>query len=263
MDILLLVLTGMFASICGAIVGLGGGFIIVPFLALFYVMPASQMVGTSMAVMMFSALSGTWAFAKQKRIDYKSGMTFSLAMIPCSILGAWTITFIANKAFFIAFGIFQLLMAVFVLVKPNKRVERFLPPTVTRTFIDATGKEYTYSFNLWFGMGVSFFVGYLSSLFGIGGGSVMVSTMVLLLAFPAHIATATSMFSILLTSVIGTVSHIAFDNVVWSKVWWLAAGALLGGQFGAKIASKLPAKLILRFLSVCLMIVAVRLMFKG
>lgn len=112
-------------------------------------------------------------------------------------------------------------------------------------------------------MTLSFFVGYLSSLFGIGGGSVLVTAMVLLMAFPAHIAIATSMFAILFSSIVGTISHAAFDNILWGMVWWLAAGALIGGQVGAKIAAKLPAKLILRILAVCLMIVAIRLMLKG
>ncbi len=262
MESMLLLLIGAFAALCGSIVGLGGGFIIVPLLALLYEMPAAHIVGTSMAVLLFSAISSTWAYAKQKRIDYASGLAFSVAMIPGSILGAWTTKFMTNKAFFIAFGIFLFLMALFLLLKPNKKADRFLRPTVTRTFVDASGQEHTYSYHRGFAVSIAFVVGFLSSLFGIGGGSVMVPTMVLLLTFPAHIATATSMFSILISAIVGTASHMAFQHIVWSKVLWLAIGALVGGQVGAKIASKLPAKAILRTLSVCLMIVAIRLMFK-
>jgi uncharacterized membrane protein YfcA len=258
-----LILIGIIASICGSIVGLGGGFIIVPFLAMFYKMPVSQIVGTSMAVLMFSSISSVLEFTKQKRIDYKSGFMYSIAMFPGSILGARITNFVSNKVFFIALGIFLLLMALFLLFKPNKKQENFLYPSVTRTLIDGSGQEFTYSFNLWFGIAVAFVAGFLSSLFGIGGGSVMVPTMVLLLSFPAHIAAATSMLSILLSSIVGTVSHMSFGHVVWNKVWFLAAGALIGGQLGAKIASKVPAKAILRVLSLCLMFVAIRLMFKG
>jgi uncharacterized membrane protein YfcA len=257
-----LFLIGTFAGVSGSIVGLGGGFIIVPFLIFLFSLSPAQISGTSMAVLFFTAISSTWTYSKQKRIDYKSGMAFAAAMIPGSILGAWVADFMTNRAFFVAFGIFLLCIACFLLFKPSKQVQHFLPPTVTRTFVDATGQTFTYSFNHWFGIAVAFVVGFLSSLFGIGGGSVMVPTMALLLSFPAHIAAATSMFSILLSSAVGTVSHMALHNVIWSKVLWLAPGALIGGRLGAQIAAKLPAKLLLRILATTLIIVSIRLISK-
>ncbi|GGO06062.1 hypothetical protein [Saccharibacillus kuerlensis] len=43
----------------------------------------------------------------------------------------------------------------------------------------------------------------------------------------------------------------------------ITLGALASGQIGARIASKIPAKAVVRVLSVCLLLAAVRLMFKG
>lgn len=263
MEYVLLVLVGMLAAVSGGIAGLGGGFIIVPVLALMYTMPVSQISGTSMAVLFVSAISSTWAYARQKRIDYRSGLAFSVAMIPGSVLGAWTTSIVGSRVFFIALGLFLMLMAVVINFKPTQSRGGFLRPTVTRNFIDASGAEHRYAFNLWFGSGVALFVGFISSLFGIGGGSVMVPTMILFLAFPPHIATATSMFSILLSSLVGTISHVVLDHLLWGTFIWLAIGALAGGQIGAKLASKIPGLVIVRILSVCLFIVAIRLMFKG
>ncbi len=263
MENILLVLVGMLAAVSGAIAGLGGGFIIVPILALMYTMPVSQISGTSMAVLFVSAISSTWAYARQKRIDYRSGLAFSVAMIPGSVLGAWTTSVVGSRVFFIALGLFLMLMAIVINFKPSKSRGGFLRPKVTRSFMDASGLEHRYAFNLWFGSGVAFFVGFISSLFGIGGGSVMVPTMILFLAFPPHIATATSMFSILLSSLVGTISHVVLNHVLWGTFIWLAIGALVGGQIGAKLASKIPGLIIVRILSVCLFIVAIRLMFKG
>ncbi|MFM9279303.1 sulfite exporter TauE/SafE family protein [Paenibacillus jiagnxiensis] len=263
MESLLLVLIGMLAAISGAIAGLGGGFIIVPVLAFMYTIPVSNISGTSMAVLFVSAISSTLAYARQKRIDYRSGLAFSIAMVPGSVLGAWTTSVVGSRVFFIALGLFLMLMAVVINFKPTRSKGGFLRPTVSRTISDTSGLEHSYAFNMWFGATVAFFVGFISSLFGIGGGSVMVPTMILFLAFPPHIATATSMFSILLSSLVGTVSHVALGHVMWGTFVWLAIGALVGGQIGAKIASKIPAKVIIRILSVCLFIVAIRLMFKG
>ncbi|MEK3788612.1 sulfite exporter TauE/SafE family protein [Paenibacillus sp. FSL K6-1230] len=263
MENLVLFLIGMLAAISGAIAGLGGGFIIVPVLAFMYTLPVYNISGTAMAVLLVSAISSTISYARQKRIDYRSGLIFSIAMIPGSILGAWTTSVVASRVFFIALGLFLLLMAVMINFRPTSSRGGFLKPTTSRIFVDATGLEHSYSFNITFGSVVAFFVGFLSSLFGIGGGSVMVPTMILFLAFPAHIATATSMFTILLSSLVGTVSHAVLGHVLWGTFVWLAIGALLGGQIGARIASRIPAKLIIRVLSICLFIVAIRLMFKG
>ncbi len=263
MEIILLIAVGMIASICGAVAGLGGGFIIVPVLALMYVIPVSDISGTSMAVLFVSAISSTIAYAGQKRIDYRSGFSFAVAMIPGSILGAWTTGIVENRVFFVSLGIFLVLMAISINFKPTKSRSGFLKPNVSRSLLDASGIRHEYSFNMAFAAGVAFFVGFLSSLFGIGGGSVMVPTMILFLAFPPHIATATSMFSILLSAFVGTVSHAVLGHVMWDKFIWLAIGALAGGQIGARIASKIPAIAVVRVLSVCLLIAAVRLMFKG
>ncbi|MFC0475293.1 sulfite exporter TauE/SafE family protein [Robertmurraya beringensis] len=259
MENIVLLSIGMIAAMFGSLVGLGGGFIIVPSLALLYSYPVADIIGTSMAVLVFSSLTSTFVFAKQKRIDYKSGGLFAFAMVPGSILGAWIADFITSKAFFISFGLFMLLMAISLIVKPSKGIS--LMPTTNRTIVDSTGKEYSYSFNLKVGTFIAILVGFLSSLFGIGGGSVMVPTMVLLLTFPVHIATATSSFFILITAVIGSISHMMFDHILWEKVLFLALGSVVGGHFGAKIAAKVPEKTILGVLSTCLIVVAVRLMF--
>ncbi|NGZ77749.1 sulfite exporter TauE/SafE family protein [Saccharibacillus alkalitolerans] len=263
MEIILLISVGMLASVCGAAAGLGGGFIIVPVLALLYVIPVSDISGTSMAVLFVSAISSTIAYARQKRIDYRSGLSFAVAMIPGSILGAWTTGIVGNRVFFVSLGIFLVLMAISINFKPTESRSGFLKPNASRSLLDASGIRHEYSFNMTFAAGVAFFVGFLSSLFGIGGGSVMVPTMILFLAFPPHIATATSMFSILVSAFVGTLSHALLGHVMWDKFIWLALGALAGGQIGARIASKIPAIAVVRVLSVCLLIAAVRLMFKG
>ena len=259
----LLFLVGLFAAVSGSVVGLGGGFIIVPILALFQDMEVSQIVGTSMAVLFFTSLSSTLRYSKQKRIDMRSGLMFAIAMAPGSIFGAWLTNYITDKIFFVSFGLFMMFVSMSLIFKPSKKMELPFRTTVTRRFVDSFGKEYIFSFNQWVGISIAFFAGILSSLFGIGGGSIMVPTMILLLSFPVHIAAATSMFSILLSSIVGTASHFAYNHIEWSMVVWLAAGSLIGGQLGAKISSKLPEKIILRVLSVFLIIVAIRLMMNA
>jgi uncharacterized membrane protein YfcA len=261
-DSLLLFAVGMFAGFSGSIVGLGGGFIVVPALAFWFDMPAPLIVGTSMAVLFFNSISSTLSYAKQRRIDFGAGAVFAAVAIPGSILGAMAAEQMTSKGFYIGFGCFLIFISLFLLFKPKKPIELPLPPTVHRSFTDSSGQLFEYSYNRALGMFISFFVGFLSSLLGIGGGSMMVPTMALLLHFPPHIATATSMFNIFLSAIVGSTTHLLLGNIDWWKVLFLAPGAFVGGQLGARVAAKLPAQSLLRLLAVMLILVALRLITK-
>jgi len=262
LESLLLFLIGSLAGFSGAIVGLGGGFIVVPALTfLFAGMLPERIVGTSMAVLFFNSISSTLAYARQKRIDFAAGLSFAAASVPGSILGAWTAEGM-QEWFFTAFGCFLIFISLFLLFKPKRPLELPLAKTTHRRFTDAGGTFFEYSYNRHVGIAVSFFVGYVASLLGIGGGSLLVPTMALLLSFPPHIATATSMFTIFLSAIISSGTHWALGNIDWMKVLFLAPGAFLGGQLGARVASKLPAQLLLRILAVMLILVALRLITK-
>lgn len=255
---------GLAAGMSGSLVGLGGGFIVVPALAfLFPDMQPSLLAGTSMAMLLCNSISSTYVYAKQKRIDYKAALAFATASIPGSIIGALLANHISGKIFFICFGIFLIVIALLLLFKPNNPIAWPFKPTVRRSFIDHSGERFEFSYHMPTGIIISFFVGFLASLFGVGGGSLMIPTMTLLLCFPPHIAVATSMLQIFLSAVVSTSTHAFLNNIDWLMVLFLAPGAIIGGQIGARLAKRLPAKLLLRLLSVFLILVSLRLLVNG
>lgn len=264
MTFVVLVCIGALAGLSGSLVGLGGGFIVVPALAFLYPeMPPSLLVGTSMAVLLFNSISSTIVYAKQKRIDYEAALRFAAASIPGSIGGAMIADGIEGKLFFVGFGAFLLFVALLLLLKPKEPVRWPLKPTARRGFVDAGGDRFDYEYHLPTGIVISFLVGFLASLFGVGGGSLMVPTMTLLLQFPPHIAVATSMLQIFLSAIVSASTHAVLGNIDWLMVLCLAPGAWIGGQLGARLARRVPAKLLLRILAALLVWVAIRLMMKG
>ena len=65
---------GFFTGAYGALIGAGGGFILVPALLILFPNEAPEIVTSiSLAVVFFNALSGTIAYARSQRIDYKIG----------------------------------------------------------------------------------------------------------------------------------------------------------------------------------------------
>src|SRR3972149_3540232 len=82
--ILSLGLFGVIAGFFGGMLGVGGGVIIIPLLILLFNLDARQAVGTSLVMIVFTALSATFAYDRQKRIDWKIGLTGASVTVPAA-----------------------------------------------------------------------------------------------------------------------------------------------------------------------------------
>ncbi len=272
---LLWAVVGVGVGTYGTLVGAGGGFVMVPIflLAISGISPA-EAAGTSLAVVFFNAVSGTASYVRQGRVDFRTGTLFAIATIPGSIIGAYLSNLFSNRPFYIVFGLFLIAIAVFLNVRPDPRAAPALatPETgavpiqprgwVARSITDRGGEEFTYTFNMAGGIALSVVVGFLSSILGIGGGIIHVPAMVFLFNFPAHIATATSHYVLVISALVGALSHLAAGDIRWVPMIGLSIGVIPGAQIGAKLSQRLHGKWILRGLSLALAVVGLRLLFK-
>ena len=130
-----------------------------------------------------------------------------------------------------------------------------------RRLTDADGTTYHYAFNPSVGVVLSIFVGFVSSLLGVGGGFIHVPALVNLLDFPVHIATATSHFVLAIMALTGTLAHIAQGVFMHGvrRTLLLGIGVVVGAQFGALLSKRVGGKLIIRGLAVALVFVGIRL----
>lgn len=269
LEIVEFVLFGFAVGIYGALVGAGGGFVIVPILLLVFRFTPQQAAGTSLAAVFCGAVSATLAFVRQRRIDYQTGWRFAAATIPSALIGGQIASFFTSGAFKVLFGLLLLVLAVFLNLRPDPSRAKLaspdsgpLPPGfVRRSLTDARGVHYLYAFNLRNGIIFSFFVGFISSIFGIGGGIVHVPAMVFLFGFPAHLATATSQFVLLFTSLSGSLPYFVRGDVLLAPAAALGIGVIAGAQVGAAVAQRVKGRIIVRFLSAALILVGLRLIY--
>lgn len=267
-EIVLLVLLGLLAAIFGSIVGLGGGIIIVPSLILFgsvltgEPITHSTAVGTSLAVLIATALASTLSYMKTKRVDFRIGWMLFITSGPAAMIGSALTGQLQGGIFQLVFGVFMLLMAVLLMMRERMKPSSKQWP-VRREWTDASGAVHEYGFAVLPGLAVGFGVGLVSGLFGIGGGSLFVPVMVLLFRFPPHVATATSMFVIFLSSILGSGVKASLGEVDWLLVLALVPGAWIGGKIGAKIASRMSGKGLLWLLRVTLILLAGQLIYEG
>ncbi len=266
LEYLWLIPLGFVVGAYGTLIGAGGGFLLVPVLLLLYPRETPETITSiSLAVVFFNALSGSIAYGRLKRIEYRSGLIFSAATIPGAILGALATAFISRQFFDSIFGLLLITLSVFLAIKPGGRQKELqsCPPNHREcTLTESDGTVHRFSYNQALGIAVSLAVGFVSSLLGIGGGIIHVPVLVHLLNFPVHIATATSHFVLANMALTGTLTHIAtgaFTHGV-RRTLLLSLGVLLGSQLGARLSGKMQGTWIIRGLAIALAAVGIRLL---
>jgi uncharacterized membrane protein YfcA len=251
----------------GTLIGAGGGFILIPILLLLFPdMQPNVVTSISLSIVFLNACSGSFAYARLKRIDYRSAITFGLATLPGSVLGAILTGFIPRRTFDIILGCVLILVAVFLFINPDEgayKSKNINKINAYRDFIDRDGNRYEYCFNIKTGIFISFFVGFISSFLGIGGGIFHVPALISLLDFPAHVATATSHFVLAIMALSGTIVHLINGTLLQGikTTMYIGFGVIAGAQVGAHFSNKVKPKGIVKALAVALIVVGLRLLF--
>lgn len=266
MEFVLLFVIAMCSGIIGALVGLGGGVILVPAtlfigvtLGMIPDITPQTVVGLSVIMMIFTGLASTLSYVKSGTVDFKTGFLFFAGSIPGTMIGAYINKGLDLPSFNLYFGILLIILAVILLVRDYlKPVKWFVEHGTKREYIDADGKKFVYGYPIWFAFLLTFFVGMCSGLFGIGGGSMIVPAMLILFLFPPHVAVATSMFLVFLTSIVNSGSHIYLGNVPWLYTLPVIPGAYIGAKLGARLNKKLNSKTLVVALRIVLLLLGVR-----
>jgi uncharacterized membrane protein YfcA len=102
--------------------------------------------------------------------------------------------------------------------------------------------------------------GLLSGLFGVGGGTVIVPLLVLLLRFDQRLAAGTSLAAIVPTATVGVISYAVHGSVAWIPALILAAGAVGGAQIGTWLLPRL-SQTVLRWCFVAFLVTVIVSLF--
>jgi uncharacterized membrane protein YfcA len=257
---------GFVVGVFGTLIGAGGGFVLMPVLLLLYPSQSPETITSiSLAVVFLNALSGSCAYARMKRIDYKSGLLFAAAAVPGAVLGALSTAYIPRRLFDAVFGLLLIAASIILVGRPRSQeptAAESCSHHVSRSLVGRDGAVLAFSYNARLGVLLSFFVGYASSLLGIGGGVLHVPLLVHVLNFPVHIATATSHFMLAIMALTGTIVHIATGSFTHGvrRTIALAIGVLLGAQLGAFLSTRVHGKWIIRSLALALCFVGIRIL---
>ncbi len=108
---------------------------------------------------------------------------------------------------------------------------------------------------------VGFFAGIINGLFGSGGGTVLVPSLVFCMNVEDHKAHATAISVILPISIISSLVYMKHGVVDFPLTLAVSVGSIIGGFVGSTILRKVPVKVLRRFFGIIMIIAAIRMVF--
>ncbi|MDE1724586.1 MAG: sulfite exporter TauE/SafE family protein [Thaumarchaeota archaeon] len=233
---------GFVAGVIGSMIGLGGGFVVVPVLTFFGFSPTLA-ASNSLFAAFSNSVASSVSYAKQKRIVYSLGLKLALLSIPGTIVGAYVSDIVSPPMFKLLFG--AVLIASGVYIYMRRKME---------------SREHSLSKQVMLlAAGASFFGGIISSLFGIGGGTVFVPLMVIAIGLSMKLAAPTSQFILMFTAASGMIVHSLMGHPNYFEAGMLSIGSFLGGLVGSKLSTRVNERRLRLFVTVILGISAFKL----
>jgi uncharacterized membrane protein YfcA len=241
----------LFAGAFGAMMGVGGGVILVPGLIALLGLEPRQAVACSVISVVATSSSGAIRFLRQRLVDVPLALQLEGSTVFGSIVGAYVAYRVSGEAVAGLFALFLLYAAFSVALggrheraPADSGTEARATSDAPRSYIDpATGDVVFYRVrNLNLGRVAGLAAGVISALLGVGGGIVMVPAMAGRMELPIRVATATSTFMIGITAAATAVPYLAHGEVNPRIAAICTLGVMAGARLGSLAAGKIDAK---------------------
>lgn len=251
---------GALAGVTSGLLGIGGGIIIVPALAAIFsqnaAIPAHYAmhlaIGTSLATMIATIASGVYAHHRQGTVRWQLAKSILPGLIAGTVFGALIAAFLPARFLTIFFSIFLIAVSLRMLLKFDEGLGVEISARLRQT--------------------VAVIIGFLSSILGAGGGSLMVPFL-LRCRLEMREATGTSLACGFVVALIATACFMVSGLLItvklpettgyiyWPAFFGVVASSVLFAPVGAVLANKLPKALLQRIFAIFLLVVAADMLF--
>jgi uncharacterized protein len=225
-------LIGLLAGLFGGLVGLGGGVIMIPLMVGVLKIKQHQAHGTSILAIIFTGIAGAIAYGLDKNVDYTAAILLAATAIITAKMGAHFAHSLPEWKLKRYFGAFLIFVTVLLLSKP------YLP------YIGGMETGWPKIAVL---LLTGIFTGFLSGMMGVGGGTIMVPAMVLLVGFSQHMAQGSSLLAMVPIGIAGAFTHWKLGNVKSDLLPGMIPGILIG-TFTAGYCTQFLSQEVLRII---------------
>ena len=260
------------AGVMGAILGLGGGIIIVPALTLLFGVPMRTAVAASSVSIIATSTGAAVAYLNDKLTNIRVAMWLEMGTATGAMTGALVAGYVNQRVLFILFGAL-LGYSGYNMVKTRGRDKdaRVEPDRVSRrlrlagSYHDlALAKQVEYQVTHSVpALIIMYFSGIAAGLLGIGAGIFKVPAMDQVMGMPFKASTATSNFMIGVTAASGAVVYFARGDVKPLVAGPVVLGVLLGALAGARLMVRMKAATVRRLFIPLILYTAVVMVYKG
>ncbi|MCJ8311940.1 MAG: sulfite exporter TauE/SafE family protein [Saccharospirillaceae bacterium] len=254
-------LTGVIAGLIAGLFGVGGGLIIVPILVTIFTLlqfdPQWIMhmaVGTSMATILFTSLSAIWVHHQKQAILWKTVFLISIGVSVGTWLGVKLLSGLSNQTLQIIFACFL----IYVSFSMWRKTFKF--KVIQNNKVKKTSNPYMHTPS-----GV--IIGLVSSLFGIGGGTLTVPYLSKM-AVPIKKAVATSSACGWFIAFFASISFIFAQDTGWQFstgwIYWpamlsIVLTSLIFARIGAKLAHRLNSASLTKWFALLLFLLSIKM----
>jgi uncharacterized membrane protein YfcA len=234
---------GVVSGVLGAMLGIGGGVFLVPFLVLIIGLPFKSAAAVSLAAVIATSSTVTAAKAGRHLMNLRLGMILEVATAAGGLAGGLTAQALSPSTLQLLFAVTAVAVAVAVVRRKPPEERSSTVADVGRLggeYLDElTGRSVRYRVQrIPAGLAASFLAGNLSTLLGVGGGIIKVPVLVTWCGVPMRVAAATSAFMIGVTATSGAVIYYGHGHLIPA----LAAAAIVGTQAGSAWGLRLSAR---------------------
>lgn len=240
---------GVLVSAFGTIVGFGGGVFMVPILIIVFQYPIDIAIGSMMSALLPASLIASFFNYRERNIDYLVASLIQFPAVIGTVVGALLVAFLPVLELEFTFAFFVIMIGLYMLNSSRQKQTNQKTGMMYRfsrmptSFIRKNhAKHLAYRLNGGIIAVFGLVSGTIAGLFGIGGGFLQTPIMIKVFKIPPQIATSTSLFILVITSLTGLATHLWLGHIVWEKSLPLVAAFAIGALGGRMFKAGRPSR---------------------
>jgi len=259
----ILIISGAATGLIGAMLGLGGGVLLVPLLTLALGVPIRTAIAASLISVIATASASSTINLERGLVNMRLGMTLEVATSLGGLAGGLIAAALTQRQLFLTFGATLALMGVVMALRSGRRnviADVSVEPGRLGGRLQEGDRTYVYRIRrLPVALTASLVAGAISGLLGLGGGIIKVPVLNAFCGIPIRVAAATSAFMIGVTGAASAFLYFGRGDVAMHLTAAVAVGALPGSLLGARLSQRVEARSLKIIMAVVLLVVGLRM----
>ena len=272
-----ILLLSAIVGVLSGLFGVGGGFLMTPFL-IFLGVPPAYAVANEANNILATSVSGSTTHYLKNTLDYKMGFMIVIGGAVGTAIGIYTFTYfkgigkidtVISLAYMYILAIIGTLMLVESLGEIDKAKRNLIVKKKLHVHYWIHGLPFRMRFpksklyeSAFTPILIGLLVGFIAAIMGIGGAFILVPAMIYIIKMPTKLVPGTSLFVTIFVSVIVTFLHsFNYGSIDLLLVFMLVVGSIVGVQIGQKIGEKIDSSGLRALLAVLLLIVGIAIAY--